>query len=70
MKFGSWQMAMFKRSLDELKRKPVFDRLIREKRFERYILLGNHAGTGAISAIYDNDVSCLFHENDAEKKVC
>lgn len=58
------------RSLDELKRKPVFDRLIREKRFERYILLGNHAGTGAISAIYDNDVSCLFHEDDAEKKVC
>lgn len=58
------------RSLDELKMKPVFERLIREKRFERYILLENQAGAGGISGIYDEHVSCLFHENHAVKKVC
>ncbi len=58
------------RSLEELKRKPAFDRLVKEKRFERYILLGNETRTGEIFGIYDHKTACLFHENTGEKKIC
>lgn len=57
-------------SVEELKRKPVFDRLIQEKRFERYILLGNRTRVGEIAGIYDENQVCLFKEKVLEKKIC
>lgn len=41
------------KSMEELKKKPVFDKMFREKRFERYILLGNQTKVGDIVGIYD-----------------
>lgn len=39
-------------SMEELKRKPVFSRMISEKRFERYVFLKNR---GEIDKIFDSD---------------
>lgn len=39
-------------SMDELKRKPVFSRMIEEKRFERYVFLKNR---GEIEDVFDSD---------------
>lgn len=40
-------------SLEELKKKPFLRRMIEEKRFERYILLGGMKHVGDIQGIYD-----------------
>lgn len=40
-------------SLEELKKKPFLGRMIEEKRFERYILLGGMKHVGDIQGIYD-----------------
>ncbi len=42
-------------SMEELRRKPVFDKMLKERRFERYILLGNQQHVGEVQAIYDED---------------
>ena len=52
-------------SMEELKRKPVFDQLIGEKRFERYVLLGNHTHVGEIQGIFDENTKCIFREKEA-----
>lgn len=46
-------------SLEELRKKPVFDRMIQEKRFERYILLQNRKRAGEIEGIYDENMEAL-----------
>ena len=43
------------RDMEELKKKPVFDKMFQEKRFERYILLGNGSHIGEVKAIYDEN---------------
>lgn len=53
-------------SMEELRRKPFFESLIKEHRFERYIILGNHKRVGQIEGIYDERGSLLFQE----KTVC
>ena len=40
-------------SLEELRRKPLFDELIARQRFERYIVLSNETRTGGIIGVYD-----------------
>ncbi len=47
-------------SMEELKRKPFFERMFQGKRFERYILLGNERRVGEIRGIYDEDGVCIF----------
>lgn len=47
-------------SLEELGKKPVFDQMIREKRFERYVLLGNRNHVGEIEGIYDENFGRNF----------
>ena len=42
-------------SMEELRRKPVFDKMLKERRFERYILLGNQQHVGEVQAIYDEN---------------
>ena len=39
-------------SMEELRKKPLFNRMIGEGRFERYILLGNNAHVGQIEGIF------------------
>lgn len=40
-------------SLEELRRKPLFDELIARQRFERYVVLSNETRTGGIIGVYD-----------------
>ena len=49
-------------SMEELRKKPLFNRMIGEGRFERYILLGNNAHVGQIEGIFDNRGSLLYKE--------
>ena len=49
-------------SMEEIRRKPLFERLIRERRFDRYIVLGNQHHVGEIAGIYDERGSLLYKE--------
>ncbi len=40
-------------TIDDIKNKPVLSKLVREKIFERYIILNNHKSVGNIGEIYD-----------------
>lgn len=40
-------------SIDDIKNKPILGKLVKEKLFERYILLNNHDGVGHLEEIYD-----------------
>lgn len=42
-------------SLTDLKRKPLFGRLMEEKIFEKYLVLGHRERAGVIQGIYDRD---------------
>lgn len=42
-------------SLEELRRKPLFDELIARQRFERYVVLSNETRTGGIIGVYDTN---------------
>lgn len=47
-------------SMEEIKNKPVLNKLIREKRFERYVVLDNSIGTGKIQSIFDERGSMIY----------
>lgn len=49
-------------SMEELRKKALFNRMIGEGRFERYILLGNNVHVGQIEGIFDNRGSLLYKE--------
>ena len=57
-------------SMEELQKKPVFERLIREKRFERYVLLGNEPQIGTIQEIYDERGSLLYQDQEEKTAIC
>lgn len=57
-------------SMEELQKKPVFDRLIRKKRFERYVLLGNEPQIGTIQEIYDERGSLLYQDQEEKTAIC
>lgn len=40
-------------SIEDIRNKPILGKLVREKLFERYILLNNHDGVGHLEEIYD-----------------
>lgn len=49
-------------SVSDLMSKPVLSRLVREKVFERYIVLNNHGRIGNIEAIYNEfGTNLCFH---------
>lgn len=47
-------------SMEEMKKKPFFEQMIREKRFERYVVLGNEQHMGEILGIYDENGNRIF----------
>lgn len=49
-------------TMDEAHEKPVLGRLIKERRFERYILLGNEKRPGEVKAVYDERGSLLCRD--------
>jgi len=40
-------------SIEDIRNKPILGKLVREKLFERYILLNNRDGVGHLEEIYD-----------------
>ena len=48
--------------MEELRKKPLFNRMVGEGRFDRYILLGNDSHVGQIEGIFDNRGSLLYRE--------
>ena len=49
-------------SMEEIRKKPILDELIKRHKFERYVVLGNTHHIGEIEGIYDNRGSFLFQE--------
>lgn len=49
-------------SMDEAADKPVLGRMIRERRFERYIILGNEKRPGEVREVYDERGSLLCRD--------
>ena len=47
-------------SVDDIKRKPLLERLVNEKVFERYIVLQNQKKAGEIRSIFDERGTCLY----------
>ncbi|BDF34111.1 stage III sporulation protein AA [Lachnospiraceae bacterium] len=56
-------------SMEEIRKKPLLGRLVQEKRFERYIVLGSHLHPGQIEGIYDGRGSLLYEEQPAGQGV-
>ena len=50
------------KSMEEIRKKPLFENLVKEHRFDRYIVLGNDGGIGSIEGIYDDRGTLLFSE--------
>lgn len=49
-------------SMEELRKKPLFDQMVVEKRFERYVLLENREHVGQVEGIYDSRGTLLYRE--------
>ncbi len=49
-------------SMEEIRKKPFLDELVKRHKFERYVVLGNTHHIGEIEGIYDNRGSFLFQE--------
>ena len=43
------------KSLDEIRNKPVLGKLVNEKQFKRYVVLGKQKGIGSVEEIYDEN---------------
>lgn len=54
-------------SMEELQQRPLFHQMIKEKCFERYILLSNHTHVGFVEGIYDHRGECLYRESETKK---
>ncbi len=49
-------------SIAEIQKKPFFEQMIKQKRFERYVVLGNTHHIGEIEGIYDERGSLIYKE--------
>lgn len=55
-------------SMDEIRSKPLIEQMVKEHRFERYVVLGNQHRIGEINGIYDERGSLLFEEGSLCRK--
>ena len=49
-------------SMEEIQRKPIFEKLVQERRFERYVILSNRYQIGGFEAVYGENGSLLYQE--------
>ncbi len=49
-------------SMEEIRKKPILDDLIRKRRFERYIVLRNGKHIGEVDSVYDERGSLIYRE--------
>lgn len=50
-------------SIDDIRNKPILRKLVEEKVFDRYIVLGNSNGIGSVKCIFDKRGSDLYLDN-------
>ncbi len=53
-------------SMEDLRRKPLIDRMVAEKQFDRYILLGKRQRVGQVSGLFDSRGNLLYREAAGE----
>lgn len=58
------------RSVEELKKRPVLGKMIKEERFERYIVLGCEQEVGRITGIYDERGFSVYPEGREAPEKC
>lgn len=51
------------KSMEEIRKKPLFETMVKERRFERYVVLSNRGQIGKIEGIFDERGTLLFTEN-------
>ena len=51
-------------SMEELRRRPLFAQMVKEGRFDRYILLGNSRRVGQVEGIFDGRGTLLYREKE------
>lgn len=57
-------------SMEDIWEKPGLSSFFREKRFERYVLLGNRCGPGTVEAVYDAEgVRLVMERNGIKRKM-
>ena len=55
-------------SMEEIRRKPLFEEMVKEHRFERYVVLGNYRRIGEGEGIDDERGSLLYREDTTCRK--
>lgn len=53
-------------SIEEVRKKPVLNQLIRQRRFERYVVLDNQQRAGVVKRIFDARGSVLYTQDQQE----
>ena len=48
------------KNLNQLKKKPYFDKIIEEKFFSRFVVLSGDEGPGTLTNIYDEKLNCIY----------
>ncbi len=56
-------------TLEEIQRKPLFEQLVNERCFERYVVLQNETHVGEIAGIYDMYGELLYQDKIKEHKI-
>lgn len=51
-------------SIEEIRRKPLFEQMLREQCFERYVVLCNRRQIGEIAGVYDKQGKLLYKEDE------
>lgn len=57
-------------TLEEIQRKPLFEQLVKERCFERYVVLQNETHVGEIAGVYDAYGELLYQEKIKEHATC
>lgn len=57
-------------TLEEIQRKPLFEQLVNERCFDRYVVLQNKTHVGEIAGIYDTYGKQLYQDEVKEHKIC
>ena len=55
-------------SMEDLRKKPLIDRMVAEKRFDRYILLGKRQCVGQVSGLFDSRGNLLYREASLRRR--
>lgn len=57
------------KDMEEIRRKPLFEQLVKNRRFERYVVLANRPSVGSVREIFDERGNCLFRQDAVKRQV-